>query len=380
MPESIMPSILLTAVVIVLAFVGWRMAMRRSASSADHTGALMWRDGRFHNVAATHTGKLGEVLRTFWANRSHRRKPRMSLPVVPVRADVLKGPASQALRVTWLGHSTTLIEIDGLRLLTDPVLSERASPVPFAGPKRFTPPALSVDDLPPIDAVILSHDHFDHLDRDTIRALAGKVGRFYTTLGVGARLTAWGVPAERVIELDWWQEASFGPLTLAATPAQHFSGRGLSDRDSTLWASWVVSGSRERLFFSGDTGMHAGFAEIGERYGPFDLTLIECGAYNELWPDVHMQPEQSIAAHRFVKGRTMMPVHWGTFDLAMHRWDEPAERIRALAAEQGVRLVQPRPGETITPDSSLQSPWWRVFEQENASASSPAHKQHQHTA
>jgi L-ascorbate metabolism protein UlaG (beta-lactamase superfamily) len=176
-----------------------------------------------------------------------------------------------------------------------------------------------------------------------------------------------------VVELDWWQQASFGSLTLAATPAQHFSGRGLRDGNSTLWASWVVLGTHERLFFSGDTGMHAGFAEIGERYGPFDLTLIECGAYNELWPDVHMQPEQSIAAHQLVRGRTMMPVHWGTFDLAMHRWDEPAERARALAAEQGVHLVQPRPGETVRPDSTLQAPWWRVFEADSATRPSSIH-------
>jgi L-ascorbate metabolism protein UlaG (beta-lactamase superfamily) len=370
LPEPVMAVVLSIFVVIVLVFVGRRVAVHRVAPNNDYAGAPTWRDGRFHNVAATRSGKLGEVLRAFWANRGHRRKPRAPLPIVPVRVDVLTGPASHALQVTWLGHSTALIEIDGLRLLTDPVLSERASPVPFAGPKRFTPPALGVKDLPPIDAVILSHDHFDHLDRDTIRALIDKVGRFYTTLGVGARLVAWGVPADRVVELDWWQEASFGPLTLAATPAQHFSGRGLGDRDRTLWASWVLLGSRERLFFSGDTGMHAGFAEIGERYGPFDLTLIECGAYNELWPDVHMQPEQSIAAHRLVRGSTMMPVHWGTFDLAMHRWDEPAERIRALAAEQGVRLVQPRPGETVGPDSTLQAPWWRVFETDTAVASS----------
>jgi L-ascorbate metabolism protein UlaG (beta-lactamase superfamily) len=268
--------------------------------------------------------------------------------------------------VTWLGHSTALIEIDGLRLLTDPVLSARASPLPFAGPKRFTPPALTVAQLPRIDAVVLSHDHFDHLDRDTIRELANRVGHFYTTLGVGRRLIGWGIAAERITELDWWQEARFGPLTLAATPAQHFSGRGLRDGNSTLWASWVVMGSRERLFFSGDTGMHAGFAEIGERYGPFDLTMIECGAYNELWPDVHMQPEQSLAAHQHVRGCTMMPVHWGTFDLAIHRWDEPAERIRALAAEHGVHLVQPRPGETVRPDSTLQAPWWRVYESDAA--------------
>ncbi|SHL60659.1 MBL fold metallo-hydrolase [Rhodanobacter sp. OK091] len=345
-----------------LVFAAWRVRMYRAPVDAGHAGAVAWRGGRFRNVADTRAGSLRAVMREFWINRGIRRKPRTALPVTPVRADVLSGPASQALRVTWLGHSTTLIEIDGLRLLTDPVLSERASPLPFAGPKRFTPPALTVAQLPRIDAVLLSHDHFDHLDRDTIRALAGKVERFYAPLGVGKRLIAWGLDAARVVELDWWQQASFGPLTLVATPAQHFSGRGLRDGNSTLWASWCVLGAGERLFFSGDTGMHEGFAQIGERHGPFDLTLIECGAYNELWPDVHMQPEQSIAAHQLVRGGTMMPVHWGTFDLAMHRWDEPAERIRALAAEQGVRLVQPRPGETVAPDSVLQSAWWRAFE------------------
>jgi L-ascorbate metabolism protein UlaG (beta-lactamase superfamily) len=353
---------LIVAAALGLVFAMWRALMHRAPADAGHAGAVAWRGGRFRNVADSRAGSLRAVMREFWINRGIRRKPRKALPVTPVRADVLSGPVSQALRVTWLGHSTALIEIDGLRLLTDPVLSARASPLPFAGPKRFTPPALTAAQLPPIDAVLLSHDHFDHLDRDTIRALAGRVERFYTPLGVGRRLIDWGVDAARVVELDWWQEASFGPLTLAATPAQHFSGRGLRDGNSTLWASWCVLGAHERLFFSGDTGMHAGFAQIGERYGPFDLTLIECGAYNELWPDVHMQPEQSIAAHRLVRGGALMPVHWGTFDLAMHRWDEPAERIRALAAEQGVRLVQPRPGETIGPDSVLQSAWWRAFE------------------
>ncbi|MEP7185206.1 MAG: MBL fold metallo-hydrolase [Rhodanobacter sp.] len=360
-----------------LAALSWRRSLRAPHTYPD---AATWHAGRFRNVADTRKGELAGVLRMFWANRGIRRKPRSVLPVVPVRADVLAGPASNALQVTWLGHSTALIEIDGLRLLTDPVLSERASPLPFAGPKRFTPPALTVAQLPSIDAVLLSHDHFDHLDRDTILALATKVDRFYTTLGVGRRLIGWGLDADRVIELDWWQEASFGSLTFAATPAQHFSGRGLRDGNSTLWASWVVIGTAERLFFSGDTGMHAGFAQIGERYGPFDLTLIECGAYNELWPDVHMQPEQSIAAHQLVRGKTMMPVHWGTFDLALHRWDEPAERARALAAEQGVRLVQPRPGETVRPDSPLQAPWWRSFESEAAAHPSRIEINDQHTA
>jgi L-ascorbate metabolism protein UlaG (beta-lactamase superfamily) len=353
---------LVLIVVLCLGVYVWRVMAQRQRIVRPHPESPAWHNGRFRNVANTRAASLGEVRKAFRAHRGRRRKPHSPLPVVTVRQDVLSGPASQALQVTWLGHSSVLIEIDGLRLLTDPVLGERASPVPFAGPKRFTPPALTVAQLPPIDAVILSHDHYDHLDRDTILALADRVGHFYTTLGVGQRLIAWGVDARRVTELDWWQETRFGPLTLAATPAQHFSGRGLRDGNSTLWASWVVLGTHERLFFTGDTGMHEGFAQIGERYGPFDLTLVECGAYSQTWPNVHMQPEQSIAAHRLVRGKTMMPVHWGTFDLAFHRWDEPAERIRALAAEQGVHLVQPRPGETVRPDTALQSPWWRAFE------------------
>lgn len=361
-------SIAWVVLLIAVGFVGmsWRNGVVGRARDQDrYAGAQRWRDGRFRNVAATRTGNIADVAKLYWLARGIRRKPREALPVAQVRREVLDGPASQALRVTWLGHSTALIELDGLRLLTDPVLSERASPFSFAGPKRFTPPALSVEQLPPLDAVVLSHDHFDHLDHATILALAERVPRFYAPLGVGQRLQRWGIDAAKIVELDWWQETQLGPLTLAATPAQHFSGRGLNDGNSTLWASWVVLGSRERLFFSGDTGMHKGFAEIGERYGPFDLTMIECGAYNEAWPDVHMLPEQSVAAHQMVRGVTMMPVHWGTFDLALHRWDEPAERARALAAEQGVRLVQPRPGETVSPDSPLQAPWWRSFEKES---------------
>jgi L-ascorbate metabolism protein UlaG (beta-lactamase superfamily) len=355
--------------VLLVAAIGWALVWRNGAMRAReregrYSGSQRWREGRFRNVATTRKGNIVDVTKLFWLARGIRRIPRETLPVAQVRREVLDGPASQALRVTWLGHSTTLIEIDGLRLLTDPVLSERASPFSFAGPKRFTPPALSIDQLPPLDAVVLSHDHFDHLDHATVLALAERVPRFYTTLGVGQRLIGWGIDAGKIVELDWWQEAKLGALTLAATPAQHFSGRSLNDGNSTLWASWVVLGSRERLFFSGDTGMHQGFAEIGERYGPFDLTMIECGAYNEAWPDVHMLPEQSVAAHRMVRGMTMMPVHWGTFDLALHRWDEPAERARALAAEQGIRLVQPRPGETVSPDSPLQAPWWRSFEKD----------------
>lgn len=350
---------------IALGLFAWRAMSRREPAAITYTASPAWRDGKFRNTASARRAGLGEVLKAFWAHRGQRRIPTRPLPLESVRSDVRSGTAAQALQVTWLGHSSVLIEIDGLRLLTDPVLSDRASPVPFAGPKRFTPPALTVDQLPPIDAIILSHDHYDHLDRQTIHALAPRVGHFYTTLGVGQRLIAWGVDAARVTELDWWQEVRFGSLTLAATPAQHFSGRGLGDGNSTLWASWVVIGSNERLFFSGDTGMHQAFSDIGERYGPFDLTLIECGAYNQTWPDVHMQPEQSIAAHRMVRGKTMMPVHWGTFDLAFHRWDEPAERIRLLAAQQGVHLVQPRPGETVRPDTALQAPWWRAFEKDS---------------
>jgi L-ascorbate metabolism protein UlaG (beta-lactamase superfamily) len=238
-----------------------------------------------------------------------------------------------------LGHSTVLIKLDGGWWLTDPVFAERASPFSFAGPKRFHAPPLAIDELPPLRAVILSHDHYDHLDHDAILRLAPKAELFLAPLGVGDRLVRWGIDAGKVRQFDWWQETQLGGVRLAAVPAQHFSGRGLGDGDRSLWVSWVIDAADLRLFFSGDTGYHAGFGEIGERYGPFDLTMLETGGYDPQWADVHMQPEQTLQAHLDLRGKWLMPIHNGTFDLAFHPWYEPLERIAALAGERRGRLL-----------------------------------------
>lgn len=260
-----------------------------------------------------------------------------------------------------LGHSTLLFKLDGRFWLTDPVFGPRASPVSWAGPKRFHAPPIALADLPPLAGVLLSHDHFDHLDEDTVRALASRAEVFVTAPGVGERLQALGVPAAKLREPGWWQSVEAGGLRLTATPARHFSGRGLTDRNRTLWASWVLESGGRRIFFSGDTGWQADFAAIGERFGPFDLTLIECGAYDELWPDVHLFPEQVIAAHRDLRGRVLLPIHNGTFDLGRHGWTEPFERLSALAQAGGVRLSTPAFGERVDlADPTPGTAWWRA--------------------
>ena len=255
------------------------------------------------------------------------------------------------LRATWLGHSTVLIEIDGLRVLTDPVWGPRASPSTLVGPKRFQPVPVLLSAMPPIGLVVISHDHYDRLDYPTIRELALMGAPFVTSLGVGAHLEAWGVPTERIIELDWWQSHTLpsSELTVTAAPSQHFSGRGLKDRDATLCSPMVARTSKHTVFFSGDTGLTTEYATIRERLGPFDLIMLEVGAFHPSWGDIHMGPANALEAHALLGGGTFLPVHWGTFTLAMHAWDEPAETLVSLGAKRGARLVMPRLGEPVEP-------------------------------
>lgn len=259
-----------------------------------------------------------------------------------------------------LGHSTILLKLDGKFLLTDPVFNSRASPNQIFGPKRFHPSPINLSDLPPIEAVILSHDHYDHLEKAAVTALAPKVQRFITPLGVGDRLVEWGVPSAKIHQLDWWQETEIGRIVFVATPAKHFSGRAVGDRNRTLWASWVLIGPKAKVFFSGDSGYFDAFKKIGERFGPFDITLIEAGAYDKEWPGVHMTPEESVHAHLDLKGRWMVPIHNGTFDLAFHKWAEPFERISTAAANNGVSVLTPRFGDRVNliePEPTAL--WWR---------------------
>jgi L-ascorbate metabolism protein UlaG (beta-lactamase superfamily) len=318
-------------------------------------------EGEFRNLLPTHTLTPG----AFWKMVSDQlgdeaREPRKPVPVVARHARDYAVPPASGLRATWIGHASVLIEIEGKRVLTDPVWSERVSPSRWLGPKRMHPPPIALAELPAIDAVVISHDHYDHLDMDTIKSLAAAQDvRFLLPLGIGAHVQGWGVDPKRIIELDWNERASVAGLTFVATPDRHYSGRGL-DRDGTLWASWVILGAQRRVFFSGDSGYFDGFARIGAAHGPFDLTLIKVGAYGPTWPEIHMTPEEAVQTHRDLRGQVLLPIHWATFNLAPHAWSEPAERALAAAHAHGVSIALPRIGEWVDIGSPVpDSPWWR---------------------
>jgi L-ascorbate metabolism protein UlaG (beta-lactamase superfamily) len=330
------------------------------STAARHADSPQFRDGAFHNPVTPKTIGWRETPRMLW--RFMFDKPAEAVPAAPLpvaqitRAQLLAAPDRTLVR---LGHSTVLLKLGGAFWLTDPVFSERASPVQWAGPRRFHAPPIAIDDLPPIEGVVLSHDHYDHLDKAAIRQLAGKVRWFVAPLGVGDLLVEWGVDPAKVRQLDWWQSTTVEGVRLVATPAQHFSGRSLLRRNPTLWASWVIEAGDFRLFFSGDTGYFDGFKAIGEKYGPFDVTLIECGAYDRQWSGVHMQPEETLQAHLDLRGRRLMPVHNGTFDLALHDWHDPFTRIAALASAQEVPLLTPRIGEPLDlRATTATAAWW----------------------
>ena len=306
----------------------------------------------------------GDSMATVLREYAFGDAPRTPIDPLPVETPDLAAPPADGLRVTWLGHSTLLVELDGRRVLTDPHFTERASPFRHLGPRRFHPPPLSVAALPPLDAVLLSHDHYDHLDRGTVAQLAERVPEWHVPLGVGAHLEAWGIPPERVVEHDWWEGATLAgdvPLTLTATPSQHFSGRGLGDRFRTLWSSWVIATPAHRVYFSGDTGYHPAFGEIARRLGPFDLAALEAGAWNAAWADVHLGPQGFLNAAVDLGKPTVMPIHWATFDLATHGWKWPAEEIARKAGGMGVTVTTPRLGGAFAPSGTVGRPteaWW----------------------
>jgi L-ascorbate metabolism protein UlaG (beta-lactamase superfamily) len=325
----------------------------------------------FKNAEARKPSSKSGVFWEWLTREQEHAEPSQPIPLRKINAEDLKETAESV--VYRLGHSTVLIRTDGQYILTDPIFSERASPVQWIGPKRFHKPALAIDELPPIKAVIISHDHYDHLDKHSIQALADRVEYFLTPLRVGQYLRDWRVAADKIIELDWWQQKQVGSLTFIATPSQHFSGRGLFDRNKTLWASWVIQSQQANIYFSGDTGYFNGFKEIGERLGPFDITLMENGAYNPAWSDVHMMPEETVKAHQDLGGNAMVTIHNGTFKLALHDWFEPLERVQQLSDQQGVNLLTPLFGEAVNvtaPEPTFA--WWRSYIPKVASASQDA--------
>jgi len=265
-------------------------------------------------------------------------------------------------RLIWFGHSTFLIQMGGATILIDPMFGKVPAPHPMLGTNRFSKELpIEIEKLPNIEAVLISHDHYDHLDYGSIKKLKGKVTMFYVPLGVGAHLLEWGIPSDRIIELDWWQEAGFEDLTFTCTPAQHFSGRGLSDRSNTLWSSWVIQSASESIFFSGDSGYGPHFKEIGDKFGPFDFAMLECGQYNKLWSEIHMIPEETAQAALDVNAKMIMPIHWGAFKLSMHSWTDPVERITVKAQELYVNMIIAKIGEEIQISNNLtmDSSWWK---------------------
>lgn len=323
-----------------------------------------YRDGVFVNLEDTSSGltmdrEMQRKLLRDLANAGSHGKPPGAVPLAEAPP---AGIAPSHAAASWYGHSSVLIEIDGYRVLADPIWSQRCSPSRAVGPQRMHDVPLLLEALPAVDAVVISHDHYDHLDIDTIVALARtQRAPFVVPLGIGAHLRKWGIPEGRIVELDWYESHRIGELTLVCTPARHFSGRLLA-RDTTLWASWVVAGPTHRAFFGGDTGYTKSFTEIGAEHGPFDLTLLPIGAYHPAFADIHMNPEDAVRAHRDltdVDAGLMVPIHWATFRLAPHPWAEPAERLVSAAEEERVRIVVPIPGARVDSESTY-DPWWRM--------------------
>ncbi|RRQ50320.1 hypothetical protein DZC72_07120 [Maribacter algicola] len=336
-------------------------SQKEQFSKSEH-----YENGVFENLGGV-TMSMGfndylKGLRGFFGPQPNAR-PKGAVPVVSVDSMELakyKGPA----RMVWFGHSTFLFQADSRNILIDPMLGPVPAPHPFLGGKRFSEELpISIQELPSIDFVLLSHDHYDHLDYGSILKLKDKVQMFFTPLGVGAHLVEWGVAEDRIKEMDWWDETSFGGFSIKCVPAQHFSGRGLTDRGKTLWSGWVIQKDGANVFFSGDSGYGSHFSKIGDKYGPFDFAMLECGQYNKLWHEIHMMPEETAQAGVDVKAKVIMPIHWGAFKLAMHPWTDPVVRVSDKAKELNLPIVTPKIGEFIylaEPTSDDEAWWTRV--------------------
>lgn len=362
-------SVIITLIIIAAAGLGLAIFLNRPVFGKSPQAkdlermpqSVHYRAGRFENPGGIEPDmNIWKALKLLpeWLN-SKGKEPDWDLPF-EAKTPQDFSLVDSVVQLTWFGHSTFLVQIGKKRLLLDPMLGQASAPVSFMT-KRFSTLPIQAEDLPFIDAVLFSHDHYDHLDYPSILKLKDKVGHFFVPLGLGSHLKHWGVAESKITELDWWQEIQFFNLTFVCTPAQHFSGRGLGDRNKTLWASWVILSEKTRLFFSGDSGYFDGFTKIGNQYGPFDVCLLECGQYNERWQEIHMMPEETLQAHLDLKGKILIPIHWGAFNLALHTWTDPVERLlKAAENHPEIKVSTPIIGETVKLSTSIpQTTWWR---------------------
>lgn len=300
--------------------------------------------------------------------KAPNRNPIKNILVEKVYSINIENNNNDITQLTWFGHSTFLLEMNGKKILIDPMFGEVPAPHSFLGPKRYSKELpIEIEKLPFIDAVILSHDHYDHLDYESIKKLNGKVGQYFTPLGLGNHLIEWGVTEEKINELNWWENIEFDGIKLVCTPARHFSGRGLFDRATTLWCSWVIKGTRDNIYFSGDSGYDTHFKEVGDKYGPFDISLMECGQYNEDWKLLHMMPEETVQASIDLKSKLILPIHWGAFTLAFHDWTDPVERMILKANELNFPVTTPKIGEPVILGNATfpTEKWWEDYTLEN---------------
>jgi len=332
------------------------------STKVNYSDSKQFKNGKFRNEEVDFKFEFKKTASIFWDFTFKRAKDsvpndKSEIPIVSlVKEDLI---AMSNYSVIRLGHSSLVLKLDNDIYLTDPVFSNRASPFSFMGPKRFHESPININDLPKIKAIILSHNHYDHLDKHCVKKLKDTVERFYVPLGVENYLIKYGIPKDKITVLDWWESAEGNGISFTCTPAQHFSGRSLCDSNKTLWCSWVIKTEKVNLFFSGDSGYFKGFKKIGDLYGPFDMTFIEAGAYNKKWMEVHMMPEQTVSAHLDLKGKVLFPIHNGTFDLSLHSWHEPFEKIDVISKDKNIDVVFPIMGESIDiMGANDTSKWW----------------------
>ncbi len=334
----------------------------------NHQKNYNTKTGRFVNANPTKgmTGSFFKAGYKYMFENNGNRKPNFEIPIVEIDIDSFANKNSDELSVIWLGHATTLINIDGTLILTDPILTKWASPVDWFGPKRFFDSPIEIEELPILDVVIISHNHYDHLDKESVLRLNGITKKFLVPTGVEKHLLSWGILSEKIISKNWSDTLQVNDkVEIITTPAHHFSGRLLFDNNKTLWASFVIKSKNHSVYFGGDSGFFKGYKTIGEKYGPFEITILPIGAYSKMWQSIHMNPEEAVQAHIDLNGSLLFPIHWGTFNLALHGWVEPAERLITISEEENVNFVIPKPGEVVKANSKINlDKWWKPIKEE----------------